>query len=105
MEGLVRWRLKVYLALHYPDAALGHGVVVATSRDPDLLLLVCPNCLPPTAFPYRGTIDVSRVQESASSCLHSNDAIQESKYETVHKDDTVDEANKLRGISRATAIL
>ena len=37
IEGLVRWWLKVYLALHYPDAALGRGVVVATSRDPDLM--------------------------------------------------------------------
>ena len=91
--------MKVYLALHYPAVALGSGVVVATSRDPDLLLLVCPNCLPLTAFPYRGTIDVSRVQDSASSCLHSNGAIQEGK------DETVDEATKLLGISRATAIL
>ena len=33
----MRWWLKVYLALHYPDAALGRGVVVATSRDPDLM--------------------------------------------------------------------
>ena len=52
------------------------------------------------------TADVSRVQDSASSYLHSNSAIQEGKDETVHKDEPVDdEATKLLGISRATAIL